>query len=423
MSRSVAAFVLIRDGKRRCYEDEWAQLYRELMWGSEDLEEWLTEGEESEYEPEELSGGVIVDFDSNELVWGENETLAVPRVRATHERLLEQAWPGFKISFVSEDDLYAAVRGSTDEAETMEDDDDCYSNRPETVREAAGLYDDEDEEQDEEDDEEFDDDDGFEDDSPRAWLTIIDEQGAVRQRMLEQVSDDLLRGEESTIQDLCNLKAAEVPPEKGVREGIWINLKEKQIGFWGGAQAKHDLKKLQQSWESWTVTWAKKGYADQCAVSDVPGMPMSDTEAIVQFIPQVLSAKRFDMGHVLGTVGGQLKKTAMKATGCLTFVLCLPLLAFGYFAGNMKAAGIAIGVLVALVVIVFKVIEFKLKSKLKKSLFGDRDEPDDRSPVAGPLDETERRNRVDQLLSACGFPSVEELTPPLPKEPTLDDLM
>ena len=89
----------------------------------------------------------------------------------------------------------------------------------------------------------------------------------------------------------------------------------------------------------------------------------------------------------------------------------------------MKAAGIAIGVLVALVVIVFKVIEFKLTSKFKHGPFGDRDEPDDRAPVAGPLDETERRNRVDQLLSVCGFPSVEELTPQFPKEPTLDDLM
>lgn len=120
----------------------------------------------------------------------------------------------------------------------------------------------------------------YDDDTHRAWLTIIDEQGKVRHRNLEQVPEDLIGAEESAVQELSGLKAAEVPPEKSVREGMWINLKDKQIGFWGGAQARCDLKRLQQSWKNWDVHWAEQGYADQCAVSGLPGVPMTDTEAL-----------------------------------------------------------------------------------------------------------------------------------------------
>lgn len=119
-------------------------------------------------------------------------------------------------------------------------------------------------------------------------------------------------------------------------------------------------------------------------------------------------------------MGGHLKKTAMKLTGCLLAVICSPVLLFGLLSGNWKAALITIAVVISVVILIFKIIEFRLKRSISRTLPLRGHHPDDDPvPVAGPLDEKERRRRVDELLAATGFPSLAKVEPSFPKvDPT-----
>lgn len=417
MSKSVTYSILIRDGNKRCFEDLWVPLYRELLWGPDAFEAWLREGEESEWEPEELAGLAVVDFDSNELRWGEREVLELPRVRAAHQRLLQQAWPGFKIRFLEDDEMYAEIYGpSEDEASPFDD-------RPETIREAAGLCDDEDDDDEEYEDEE-DEGEAFDEDYPGAWLTIIDDRGTVRHRLVRELSADLLGGDETVLQAITDLKSAEVPPEAVVKEGCWINVKDRAIGVWGGTGVRRCFPAMEEAWSDWRVSWAEQGYADQGAASGVPGIAMTDAQVLARFMRNVLSAKRLDMANALGSMGGQLKKTALQATGCLVLLLSLPILLVGYLMGRLKEAGYGIIGLVVIVAIAFKVIEWKIKAKFRQAPFNQQEQAGDtRPPAAGPLDEPTRRQALDQLLIASGFPSLAEIEPHFPAEPSLDDLL
>lgn len=87
--------MVIRDGQKQCYEDRWASPCRELLWGADDLEEWLAQGYETDYDPEELSGGVVLNFDSREVLWFEREAFEIPRVQIVHQKLMEEVWPDF----------------------------------------------------------------------------------------------------------------------------------------------------------------------------------------------------------------------------------------------------------------------------------------------------------------------------------------
>lgn len=458
MSKPVAYSVVIRDGQKQHYEEVWVNPYRELIWGPKAFVEWLEAGGETEDEPEELSGIAIVDFDSQTLQWGQQEVESLPAVQLAQQKLLQQAWPGFEITYLSDDQMYKVARSMVrpagassirydndedsddhqvpgiaiagledddfedrssrnDEDEEPDDDDGPMACRVPTVREAAEHYDDDedDSENDEDEDEEEDDDD---DDFPSAWVTIVDQHGKVRHRRIHQITKDLLTGVRTAVQDLAQLKAAEVPPEKSVTEGFWINIKDKQIGIWGGHATLACLDTVQKSWPKWNVIWAANGYRDQCTLSGVPGIPMTDTEVLVNFIPQVLSAKKMDFGEIFSAMGGGLKKTAMKATGCLVLVLSLPILIGGIFLGKPKEAGFAILTLGVVVAVIFKVIEFRIKSKFKNAPFNQSlDIPSNRPPVAGPLDPQERQTELDRLLTRCGYPTVGDLQPHFPEDP------
>lgn len=459
MSKPVAYSVLIRDGQKQHYEEVWVNPYRELIWGPEAFVEWLEAGGETEDEPEELSGIAIVDFDSQTLQWGQQEVESLPAVQLAQQKLLQQAWPGFEITYLSDDQMYKIARSMArpegtsterydededsdvpqvpritiaglesddfedrsaedddeeEEEEEPDDDDGPLTFRLPTVREAAGHYDN-DEDGEDEDEEDNDDDDP---DFPSAWVTIVDQHGKVRHRRIQEISKDLLTGIRTAVQDLAQLKAAEVPPEKSVTEGFWINVKDKQIGIWGGHATLACLDTLQNSWPKWNVVWAANGYRDQCTLSGVPGIPMTDTEVLVKFIPQVLSAKKMDFGEIFSAMGGGLKKTAMKATGCLVLVLSLPILIGGIFLGKPKEASFAILTLGIVVAVIFKVIEFRIKSKFKNAPFNQSlDIPSNRPPVAGPLDPQERQTELDRLLTGCGYPTVSNLQPHFPEDP------
>lgn len=406
-----AIFVLIRDGNTRYYGDRWAftHLFRELVWGPEDLETWLTHGEEIDDWSDEVSGGVVVDFDQKRLTWmGDDETLKIPRVANSFETLLRASWPGYEISFANRGIMDLAAAAGEPDAEDYDDD---SATRCSTVQDAVGIYMDGDEasEYDEED--------------QRAWITVIDEEGAVRHRAVEEVSEDLIGGRESSLQQLLDLPAAEVPTESVVVEGMWIDQPNREIGFWGGHAAKMIYPQMQGAWEGWSVKWADKGYADQCAVSGPSGITMSDAEALGGIVPIILSTKRFDMGTLFGAMGGQIKKTAIKATGCLLMVLCAPVLIFGAISGNWQATLITIAVVTILIALAFKVIEYKLKRKFSMDQFvSDQEDAagQERPAVAGPTNERQRKEKLASLLQAAGLPSLSEIEPHYVDDDVLD---
>lgn len=419
-----AVFVLIRDGQKRYYADRWASvfLFREILWGAKDLEKWLVEGEEIGEWTDDVSGGVVVDFDARKLTWsGDSETLGVPRVAAAYQRLIEAAWPGFQVE--------AADRGLPDLAaaageENAEDYDNEMRERCDTVREAAGLYDEDDDDDEDEDEDDEDEDEAEEeysdDETHRAWITLIDADGAVRHRKVEAISNDLIDGNVDALDQITALTAAELPPEKVVTEGMWIDRGKREIGFWGGRPARYVFPELKESWGGWSVRWAERGYADQCQISGLPGIAMTEVEALAGFLPTVLSTKRFDIKAIIGVVGGELKSAALKGTGCLLVLICIPILLVGWIAKNMQAALISVGVVCVMVIAIFKFLEHKFTRKFSMNTSRDEDE---RAPVSGPLDPAERRSRLDQLLAAAGFPSVAEIEPSFPEGTTLDELL
>jgi hypothetical protein len=297
---------------------------------------------------------------------------------------------------------------------------DDWDDRCKTVNEAVSDGDPEDDEEEEEDEDQ---EDRSDDENPfPSWLTLIDQNGKVRHRRLNQISQDLMTADTKAVQVASKLKAAEVPAEREIQEGMWIHIPKRQIGVWGNQSMAMAVPRMQKAWRGWTVNWSDGGYADQCQISGVPGVRMTDTEALVPFMGNVLSVQRFDAGMFLGAIQTGIKKTAMKVTGCLLLVLAVPFLVFGYFADRIQAAALAYVALVIVVVILFNVIAFKLKKRFSLDNIGRREAPDKKPAVAGPLDMEERREQMNRLLAACGFPSLEEMQPAMSKVPNLDDL-
>ena len=409
-----AIFVLIRDGQKRYFADRWAHtsLHREIAWGPEALETWLVADEEIDDWSDEASGGVVVDFDNQRMTWhGEDSMLSVPRVAKVFEQLLQAAWPGYEIKY--------ANRGLKDLAEAAgepdaEDYDDEFHSRCTSVRDAAGVYSDEEEEDEYE----------FDDDDPRAWVTLIDSEGAVRHRNLSEISNDLIHGHASGLEQLAKLPAAEIPEEAFVTEGMWIDESSQEIGFWGNRKSAACLAQMQKSWQDWNVKWADGGYSDQCGVSGPSGVPMTEAQALGKVIPIVLSTQRLDVRAVFNAMGGQLKKMALKATDCLLLVICSPVLIYGAISGSWQAALITVAIVTAIVFTVFKVAETKFKRKFAvSSLQPDEEEEEARPVVVGSLQESERRTALDQILAKAGLPSLAEIEPHFDTENTFGDLL
>ncbi|NUQ63343.1 MAG: hypothetical protein HUU20_12760 [Pirellulales bacterium] len=410
-----AVFGLIRDGQPRFYGDRWAVvfLHREILFGPDDFEAWVTQLEELDEWSDECSGGAVADYDRKKLVWyAEVEPLRIPRLSAIYQRLLQAAWPGFDVAFAHQGmrELSKAV-GIDAPGETYGD------QQPETVREAARIHDQE-EPEDSEADEEGEETAHFDEEENRAWVTVVAADGAVRHRQLEHLPADLLNANNEPLSALRDLPPAEVPPEAVVVEGMWINEPKKSIGVWGARALHEKLPDIRKGWEGWTVEWAERGYEEQCQVAGPAGVPLREAEALAKLLPTILSTKRFDISTVLGALGGGLKKTAMKATGCLLIVLCLPLVIFGLVSGNWKAVLISIAITCAVVIAAFKMIERRVKRSFASKVPGAGD--DRAPPAAGPLEEPLRRQRIDQLLIAAGLPRLVEVEPLFPKKSELD---
>ena len=410
MSRSAACCVLIRDGQQHCYVDIWACLRRELILGPDEFEAWLVAGGEADEEPEDLCGVAVVDFDTKVLAWGEVDSLPRRRAWLLYSQLLQHAWPGFSFSEIASSDLQRVVCDLLDLPFDPEDDEE-WDDRPEDVQAAAsdflpGMWEDDDGDEDDDQDEP-----PFSEDNQGAWVTIVDETGEVSQRGLVELSEEVLSGKGSVLAELIALQPVDLPAEKFVTEGLLFDQQQRRMVYWGQGGEKL-VRKLQTGWPDWTVETLLDGYLQQCQASGQAGVPMSDAEVLGGFLPGLLSNKRLDMANLLGAMGGSLKKSAIKATGCLTFVLALPILLVAVFTGLWEESGYALLGLVVIVVIGFKVIEAKVKSKIQNVL-GSSDDAmqEQRPPVAGPMDEAERRKRMDQMLKACQLPTLAEAEP------------
>ncbi len=421
MSRSVAYCVLIKNGEKRKFEDAWAHLKRELIWGPDVLEAWLEEGEQIDWEPEDVDSAALVDFDNKKLVWGERNGMQSAKAFSVYSRLLSQTWNGFTIECLRESqmynlpaDFYDGGRANRlvdeDEVDGLDNDEllDCI----ETVQEAAEyLKPDPDDEDDYDDDEE-----------PFAWLTIVDKHGKARHRKLYELPIDLLCGDKSAMNTVAKQGSVEVPSEKSVSEGFCIDIAKKEIFIWGPPRTLDKFVKANQSWKGWSVNWAGSGgYGAQCEISGVRGVPMSDAEALSEFLPALLSNKRTTFANIVGAVGGSLKKTAIKATGCLTILLATPILLAGFFMSKLTEAGYAVIALVVIMVIMFKVLEWRIKSKFAKNDIAghmaskDNGMEEQRSPVAGAVDEKVRLAEMNELLASCSLPSWETLEKQFPE--------
>lgn len=221
----------------------------------------------------------------------------------------------------------------------------------------------------------------------------------------------MLSGQPSVLAAFTDLEPVELPAEKFVIEGLLIDQQQQRIVYWGTG-GERLVGKLQDGWTGWSVESLLDGYRQQCQASGLAGVSMSDAEVLGEFVPVLLSNKRFRLANLLGAMGGSLKNSAIKATGCLTMVLALPILLVALFTGLWKESGYALLTLVAIVVIGFKVIEAKVKSKVQGAFGESEAELEElRPPVAGPIEEAARRERMDQMLSACQLPPLAEIEP------------
>lgn len=423
MSRSVASLVLVRGGKRQVFEEVWGTPYRDLLWGPTDFERWASGRDEAEYEPEELAGLVVADYDRKTLGWFDQEAPNAPAIRQLYNRLLAAAWPSYQISNLTETQAYSYVRSleigdheydeddKEDSSDTLIEQEDPLGDRYETIADASmDDYSDEELDDAEEGDYESDED----DESDAAWISIIDGEGEPRHRKLYELSQDILTANAKAVPMLAKQKPASIPTEMSTLEGMCIDLPQKKIHLWGGQNLQAAFPRIQSAWKDWDVSWMEGGYRTHCQIVGTPGRLMNDAKGLASFIPFMLQTEKVDMSHIMGEMGGAIKRTAIKAVGCLTLVLAFPILLTGLFMSKFKESLYAVATLAVVVIAIFKFAEWRFKSKFRNSALGQMARPeaeDNRPPVAGPLNKNERQSALDRLLASAGLPSWKEIQP------------
>lgn len=408
---------LIRDGQRRLFGDRWSGvfLHRELLWGPDDFQAWVGELYELD-EWEDCAAGVVVDFDRRRLLWtGAEECFPTPRVGAVYERLLRKAWEGFDVETLLDPSQLGAVAGEAADSQALIEQPFTFPThwRPKTIQEAQ-------------DEAEDDWDDGAAAEGPegslRAWIAIVDEQGVVRHRQLDQLPTNVLTNPDDVLPQLLNLPAAAAPPERVVCEAMWIDVPKRQIGLWGNSWLHRELESVRAGWSDWEVIWAEQGYEQQCAACGPLGDPMSDAEAAASFLPMVLSTQRFDLNTVVGALGGQVKTTAVRVSGCLFAIVCLPMLIFGLLTSRWREVGISMVATAMIFIVIFKLIEWRV-TRAWSPMLPRNDEVNQAAPACGPQEESERRVRIDKLLRETGLPPLSEIEPLFPEHGRMDQLL
>ena len=458
-----ALLAIIRGGQTRYYIDDWSglTLHRELVWGPEAFEDWIVARAELEELEETYSSTVVVNFDRKQLTFRiDSDALEIPKVGALFNRLVAAAWPGYEIASVALDhELLEALGEQTTPEWSANPDYARIEYRPESVASAVGDIEDDIDNFDDDFDEDFEEDpaddtdgdrtdrhngstqdgeqsnsadakedDGFDDEDDdddlefgetelRAWVTIISNDGSIEHRQLSELPQELLQANPSAIEELAELPGCDVPAEAVVREGMWVNSGSRTLSIWGGPSTQAALPVVESAWKGWTVQWAPRGYAQHCADTGPTGQVLSTEKALAKLLPMLMSTHRMSFGSLFSVIGGAVKKTAMKATGCLVVVVCLPIFIFGLVSGNWTAVAWTIGITVSLAVVAFKLVEWQVAKKFRQSIDAAEDEQNIHgSPTAGPLDKSQRRVALDALLATAGLPAISKIEPLVTKE-------
>ncbi|MEX2358987.1 MAG: hypothetical protein WEE51_11725, partial [Pirellulaceae bacterium] len=112
---------------------------------------------------------------------------------------------------------------------------------------------------------------------------------------------------------------------------------------------------------------------------------VSDIEALGILVPMILSTKRLDGDAVVGKLGEAIRGLARVATGCLSAMICLPLLLFGLFFGHWNAIGLAILLINGTIGLTCAVIEYRYRRQYRREVGPELLAPSPGEATAGPL--------------------------------------
>lgn len=406
-----AVFALIRDEQTTIYREPFgaALLSRNLVWGSDALEEWLSTRNAIDDFDYDCEAGVVVDYDAKAILWyAPQEWLEHPRSFQLLDRLVEHAWPDFEILYAdSLSDLQIAAGDSLAHANghalsLREDDSESQEfHRGETLDDEI------------ESEDEWDPDD---EDERFAWITILDPGNSVHHRLIGEITMDIISNRGNPIERLKGLRQYDVPAEQNVVEGMVIDETSKTIDLWGGRDIIQVIGAMADRWPGWTIERLDSdAYDAQCRISGPAGRPLSAEQALGDLVPLLLLTKRIDPSMLIGAIGKSFKGLMVRLVAFGTMLVCLPFAIFALVTGNWKVGGITIGIVVALVVIVFKIIEAKWRKGFAKTMAESslQAEPgDEHLPVvAGPMDPIRRRIALDELLLRADMPTVQAIEP------------
>ncbi|WP_182867696.1 hypothetical protein [Stieleria mannarensis] len=405
-----ALIALIRDGETTMFIDPYGAVCfaRQLVWGQDALHQWLDGREPVNEFDTDCEAGAVIDYDAQALLWfNENDEVDQPRSQQLLDTLIAEAWPGFEILYAdSMCDLQIAAGDSISHASAqrlrvVDDDVDPLEFRSETLDEESPHC------------EEFDPDDENE---CFAWVTILDDDQTVQHRLIGEITSDVVRNEDDPLSRLKSLPAYDVPAERNVCEAVLFDVPARRIDLWGRREIRSVAGEMASYWPDWDVQCIDAdGYQHQCRISGPAGTPMTSAQALGPLVPILLMTERIDPAMMLGELGKSFKGLMAKLVGLVTVLVCLPFVVFALITGNWKTGGITIGVIVALVVIGFKLVEAKWRrgfAATMRDVGSDLAGPDaDQPSVAGPQDPRQRREQLDRLLARAGLPSIADIEP------------
>ena len=424
-------------------------------------------------ESESLDDAIFVDHDGKRIFYpAEQVGPEHPRVIGLVNRLITAAWPGYTVvnSYRDAPDLLTHTVWSMDD--WLEDRDDVDHDTLAGLIDAYRDEEYEDDDQYEDDDDQYEDDDSsdrglivtdvinanppaagtaaaaadtpaaaadtgsatidltepvfdFDDDDDRVWVTVIEPAGTVRHRQLPALPADVLDGDPDAIALLLAMPADDVPDEAVTLEGLIIDQSRPAVYHWSAPGRAAHFSRIQSggfnqpsdsdgyaagSNDGYAVE-SIDGYDAHCRLTGPAGTPMSDAQALGKVFPLLVSTKVFDLSGMVDAIGGKIKRVAVLGTGCALVAINFPVLLFGLISGNLRAAAITIAVVTVIGIVLFQIAKVKFRRRFDPRKNESAQDDGGPPPVAGPIDETERRAELDRRLKAAGLPSIAAAEP------------
>ncbi|MCA9139791.1 MAG: hypothetical protein KDB00_23625, partial [Planctomycetales bacterium] len=302
-----AMFALIRDGQTTLYSDNGGAdlIARNLVWGHDALERWLTDRQPDHQFDTDCSAGAVVDFDAKALLWyTDDDVIGHPRSIQMLDSLIQTAWSDFEILYADGmPDLMIAAGDSISHANDRQiriraDRFDPLESRCETMEDAVEFG------------EEFEPEDEY---GRFAWFTILDHNDSIHQRLLSEITLDVIRNERAPLKRLMKMQSCDVPAEINVTEGMSIDEANKTIRLWGGRNITSVADAMRDGWIGWDIKCeTSAGYDHQCQWSGPEGRPMTAVEALGSVVPILLMTDRIDPAMILGEIGKSFKRFVVK---------------------------------------------------------------------------------------------------------------